>query len=180
MQNFHCLLDFLHMKDLLPEHPQIRIIWLCMYELIFCLTLSAFFLSISNILDFIGLKFRYKKLLNWVWHSAGNMIPVLKSDEIACFLLCVISFSLYHLHIDTTCHHYPSQNTLKGVGGEGRCQIDLHFTLMEWRQRYELNWVTLQMNLFLSVNNSDFIETKSGHWNVRKSHLVSKRGLRRA
>ncbi|XP_061222840.1 uncharacterized protein LOC133219498 [Neopsephotus bourkii] len=90
-------LDFLHMKDLLPEHPQIRIIWLCMYDLIFCLTLSALFLNISKFVDCIGLKFRYKKLLNWVGHSAGNMIPVLKSDKIACFLLCVISFSFISL-----------------------------------------------------------------------------------
>lgn len=69
------------------------------------------------------------------------MIPVLKPDIISCFLFCIISFPCYHLNIDTTCHAYAFQNTLKVRGERGKkkksqTQIHLDMTLMKGRQRH--------------------------------------------
>lgn len=48
-------------------------------------------------------------------------------------------------------------------GKKAKHRIHLDMTLMELRQRDELNSVALQINLFLSVSNSVFIESVPGH-----------------
>lgn len=145
---------------------------------IFCL--SALFFHILSILGCTWPEFRCKK--NWFWHGAGNTIPVLKPAKIACFLFCIISFPWYHLNIDTTCHTYPFQNTLKArEEKEKKKKPDANSPCHDLDGRKtktcaELNGIL--MNLFMTGNNLDCIKNMSGPWNSTK--IVSKICLRRS